>query len=260
MTRSKLICIDLDGTLLNKDKIVIEENKKSIVEALEKNNKVYIVTGRPYVFAKYIASSIDPRVGIVSFNGAVYHTDSDVITSLDEHGIKRIFQSIEGLDMHVMFKTIDHVFSNKTIPLEFEYKNLGMQTTIGFTNVHTHPIIKVLMLKGQVDDVLFENLALKLGAHFEVSYYKNKGLELISKGSNKGVAVLALSKYLNITKEDIIAFGDDVNDISMFNVAGVSVSPSSANADIREKSSFVSLDANEASIAHALRHLNITTM
>lgn len=81
MTQSKLILMDLDGTLLNDAKEVIQEDREAIINALDSGHYVYIATGRPYLYAKAIASKIDSRLKIVCFNGAVYEHGSEVSIS-----------------------------------------------------------------------------------------------------------------------------------------------------------------------------------
>ena len=75
----KLICIDLDGTLLDSDQNVSIRNKQSLIRALDQGILIYFVTGRPYAFTKHIAESIDERIQVVSSNGATYELDGTMI-------------------------------------------------------------------------------------------------------------------------------------------------------------------------------------
>ena len=63
--RYKLICTDMDGTLMGKGFEVSEENIKALKEAMEKGIKVALVTGRPYNAMKYFTSVLGDDIYIL---------------------------------------------------------------------------------------------------------------------------------------------------------------------------------------------------
>ena len=61
---------------------------------------------------------------------------------------------------------------------------------------------------------------------------------VVSNEASKGIAVLKLSKYINVSKENIIAIGNDNNDISMFKVAKISAAVSNSTKKALENAKY----------------------
>lgn len=257
MTANKIIFTDLDGTLLNDDKNVSEKNRLALIKALDLGHIVYIATGRPYKYAQHIANQIDPRVKTVSFNGAVYETDRLVIYPIANDKYKDLKDSISKYALRPFYKTIDELYYDGSMPASFEYDHLGMASIEGINQSFNKELIKVLVIQQEVSKQDTENLIEQLSENFSVSYYPDKGFELTEKGLDKGSAVAKVTEYLNIDKKNIVVFGDDVNDLSMFAQAGLSIATENANEVIKKQSDFISLDCNESAIAYGLKHFKI---
>ncbi len=76
----KLICIDMDGTLLNNKHEISERNKEAIKKATERGVKVAVTTGRLFTSAKYYAGLLGVKTPIISCNGAfIREKDEDKI-------------------------------------------------------------------------------------------------------------------------------------------------------------------------------------
>ena len=74
------------------------------------------------------------------------------------------------------------------------------------------------------------------------------------KGINKGTAVIDLSKHYNIPLSDIMVLGDDINDIEMLKVAGLSVVMDNASEEIKKLGNYITSDNNSDGVAKALMH------
>lgn len=68
----RLICIDLDGTLMSQDGQISQRNQQALKKCLLMGDIVYFVTGRPYCFAKSLALTVDSGIGVVAGNGSCY--------------------------------------------------------------------------------------------------------------------------------------------------------------------------------------------
>ena len=65
------------------------------------------------------------------------------------------------------------------------------------------------------------------------SWFNN--VEIMHKGVNKGEALKALINYLGIDKDEVIAFGDNYNDLPMLELAGIGVVMGNANDEVKKK-------------------------
>jgi Cof subfamily protein (haloacid dehalogenase superfamily) len=77
-------------------------------------------------------------------------------------------------------------------------------------------------------------------------------LEILPKGINKANALEMLLKEVGAEREELMAFGDGYNDISMIEYAGMGVAMSNGNELIKEKADYVAPSNDEGGIAHVL--------
>lgn len=77
----------------------------------------------------------------------------------------------------------------------------------------------------------------------------------MAKDVSKGNAIKALCKRLQISLEEVIVFGDSLNDKSMFEVAGYSIAMGNASDELKNLADKVTLDNNSGGILHELRNL-----
>ncbi len=97
----KLICIDMDGTLLNNKHEISERNKEAIRKATERGVKVAVTTGRLFASAKYYAGLLGVKTPIISCNGAfIREKDEDKViyeSVLNEDQLDRIYDVIKNM-------------------------------------------------------------------------------------------------------------------------------------------------------------------
>ena len=82
------------------------------------------------------------------------------------------------------------------------------------------------------------------------SWFNN--VEIMHKGVNKGEALKALINYLGIDKDDVIAFGDNYNDLPMLELAGIGVVMGNANDEVKEKGDYITAKNTEDGVAKAI--------
>lgn len=115
----KLICIDMDGTLLNEKHEVSEFDKEMIKRATEIGVKVAITTGRIFANARMYSNIIGVKTPIIASNGAyIREPDKDDViyqSTLSESQIKKIISIVRKYDFPVYMNTFDTVISEKIV-------------------------------------------------------------------------------------------------------------------------------------------------
>ena len=79
------------------------------------------------------------------------------------------------------------------------------------------------------------------------------GLEIVNRGNSKGNRLAEWVAHRGLTLEQVIAFGDNHNDISMFQQVGLGVAMGNAAAEIRQQAHFVTGSNDDDGIAAALQ-------
>ncbi|SHH59763.1 hypothetical protein SAMN02745196_00907 [Clostridium collagenovorans DSM 3089] len=267
----KLICIDMDGTLLVDTQKVSEENKKAIKEAINKGVHVAITTGRLYGCAKLYSDSIGLKTPIIASNGAfIGDVNGDTIfeNPLSQDNIRDFLRITSKYDLFSYLTTNSNILSFKEVPEDHMYKVLNkslkkddqiiFHTLDNINSVydfHDENILKgVCVEKSDFCKLNKAKEELKsCSSDLEIVSSWNNNFEVMKKGSSKGEAVKQLSKFLNINKEEVMCIGDSENDLSMIQYAGIGVAMGNASDEVKSKAQYVTDTNVNSGVAKAIQ-------
>ena len=266
----KMIGLDLDGTLLDSNKVFSDYSRQVIAEALRWGVVVLPATGRP-------ASGI-PRE-VMEFPGIRYALTSNGARVLDMQEGKVLYERLISYDSG---KRLLEILKKYDALLEIYYEG------IGYANEEDLKIVKrymssppmadyILNTRRPVKDVcgmyhmehrpvdkiqaLFVSQEEKRAAFAEVkekvpelavcgALFNN--LEANAKEARKGIALIKLGEILGISKDEIMACGDGSNDIEMIREAGLGVAMSNSIDEVIEAADYVTLSNDEDGAAKAI--------
>ena len=283
----KLVAIDLDGTMLNSYGMVTENTKQAIKNTINKGTEVIIASGRPIDSIKTIAKEIGSENYFIAGNGAlIYDIKKDeiiyekfmnkqkvleIIKICEENSISyNIYTEktiiAKGLKYNVLYyykenlKKEENKKTNITIVEDvYEYiKNLENEkflkiTVCDETKSVFNSIIRKLRTVEDIDvlDVLhMSRKMIKQGTEdVPIEYYYT---EISLKDVDKWNAIEYLANKMNISKDEIIAIGDNINDKEMIENAKVGIAMGQSTPVITEIADIVTLNNNEDGVAKAL--------
>ncbi len=259
----KLVCIDMDGTLLNKNHVVSEENKKALKRATELGVNIAISTGRIFASAKIYANVTGIKAPLICSNGAyVREKDSDEIlfkSVLNEEVLNSIYNIIKKHNLLAYFDTPYGIISDTKIPENDSHRIMNElvnnEDKIKFYefsdfkeafNLYKNDILKAIIIEtknsSKIDEIKGEVESLK--EDIDIVHSWNGAIEVMAKGTSKGEAVKLIAKRLNIKKEEIMCIGDSENDLSMLKEAGFAVVMGNAEDSVKKYADYVT-DTNE---------------
>lgn len=271
MNNYKLIVTDMDGTVLGGDHKITEENMRALKEADERGVKVVFATGRFHDSAKEHVTFLEEVMPIVSSNGAIikHPITNEVLycNSIDKDISLKIVETLDNLDLSYQIYTDNEILQKykteeEKIKMQDFIKNtFSDKTEIVFKKDLKKDIKDLNILKFNVVD--FERPLLMKEARKEVEKIEglevtsswNDNVEIMNAGSSKGSAVKFLCELLNIDKEEIIAFGDNYNDISMLEYVGMGVAMGNAEEDVKKIASYITESNTESGVAKAIDDL-----
>lgn len=264
MTDTFLIAVDLDGTLLNKDKFISKDTKQALLDAQKCGHKVVIATGRPYRASQMYYQELSLDTPVVNFNGAfvhhpldkewgVFHVPLELDTALD------IIDTCEAFQVkNIIVEVMDDVY----LKYHDEYVAEAFQEgnpTLKFGDLHhlLHDNPTSLLIHPQDDHVRELRRALEK-VHAEVIEQRTWAapwnlIEIVKKGLNKSVGLRRIAEHYNIPKERIIAFGDEDNDLEMIEYAGHGVAMGNAIDELKNIADSVTQSNDENGIPAYLR-------
>ena len=283
----KLIAIDLDGTLLNSYGQISEKNKLTLQMAQKKGIKIVLASGRSTSSVKNLANEIGNNNYIICGNGSlIYDLQKEEIIYdkfIDKKKALKIIEICEQNSIYynvytenmVIAKTLSNnvLFyhqenankpdSKKTkinlIENIYEYvQNLENGNILKFTisdksNIIFNSIIKKFREIKNIDVLDVAHMSRKMikSGTEEVSleYYYT---EITSENVDKWNAISWLADKLNITKEEIMTIGDNVNDKMMIENAGMGIAMGNSAPYIQEIADKVVASNNEDGVAQAV--------
>lgn len=239
-----LIAIDLDGTTLNNQSQLTAETIKTLRAAAHAGHIVSIITGRPYRIAQRIYDQIGIKTPMVNFNGALAHIphehwDKEYDVELTrELALDLLAQHKQlGIDT-ITVENKFHVWANHAsnhLP-EFLPNHLAKNQLLTASNLDANPI--ALTIEYQPDHVqeIIKAVNEKYGDYVEPRVWGGQYhiLELIHRGTHKESGMYYIAKQYNISKDNIIAFGDEHNDLEMLDAAGRGVAMQNAIPAIKK--------------------------
>ena len=242
----KAVFLDLDGTLLTDDKMVSEENKKAIKYVQSKGGIACICSGRQKDAVKAYKEISGCDKYIICSNGTqIYdcekdeelfscNLEKDICNTLAQYIIEnRLYIRIEtsfcryvnSKDYFVKYEII--LDSNEEL-FEIINKNNILQVTIGTKTEEDMKKVIEFVENLKRTDIKIENVY-PPDEHAAKAWSAN----IINNNASKGNAIYGLCKYLKIDIEDVIAMGDDSNDISMMKTVGLGVAMGNAGDDVK---------------------------
>ena len=259
----KLIAIDMDGTLLNGDKTISEENYSAIQKAKKAGVKIVLATGRPLNgIKKYLShlNLINEDDYAVTFGGAVVqNTQSEKFISRYLLGLtdwNYLFALSQDLKVNIHTLTENSCITpkvNKYSTKEVTINNIplivdnptNMKQNISFVKIMfiDEPEILEEAIKKLPKDIFDKYTIVRSTPYF---------LEFLNINANKGLAVETLAKSLNIKQEEVICIGDAGNDTHMVEYAGLGVAMENAFPELKKIADFITLSNENHGVAHVI--------
>lgn len=264
----KAICLDLDGTLLNKESKISEANKESLRKQIKKKKKIFLVTGRPYCYAKYQAREIDEEVKVISFNGACYEMKNEIVEyEIDSNSIQAIINIVEKYHAHAFFKAKENIYTHEAYDQRFVYDAYLKLNTFPLCQSYNELTFDDLrrkvkhILKVLIYDFNIENLN-KIRSelnqfNLSVTSSNSVSVDIMNIQADKGKAIKEVMKESNISLDDVIAFGDSENDLPMVEVCGKFIAMGNATEDLKKKAYDVTKSNDEDGISWYLENMSM---
>lgn len=235
----KLMVSDLDETLVGHDGKASAANVAAIRAAAELGVKFVPNTGRNFASVQTLLQDIgtyqQPNEFVISYNGGavIENAGNEIVLSNQmpyEHG-EMLFQLMAAhpeVSVHVYSLNHLYVYNARQDDLDYvasrgvEYR---VMPDTDFTRFRDKHIMKVIFMNPDIEvrHAIAEEIYAQVKDWADLTYSSGRYAEFNSKGVNKGSATLALADRLGIKPEEIIAFGDNSNDLPMLKVVGMPV-------------------------------------
>lgn len=256
-----LICTDLDGTLLRKDKTISEENVRAIEYFKSEGGRFTFITGRMHYFLQEMYDAINPNAplgcgnggGVYDFPGGKYIWTRNLSPSAIELAgdiVKHIGDM--GLQLTTFEKTY---FCGENEEMENFRQRMNLPNLYcALTDMH-EPLSKIVFCH---PDKRMIALTMKLleshpmADEFEFIQSEDTICEILPKGISKGSALPKIAEAVSVDMNRVLAVGDYDNDISMIRAAAVGVAVGNACSELKAVADRVTVTNEEHAIARII--------
>lgn len=259
----KLIASDIDETIIRHDQIVPERNKEAIKQAIDKGVIVMLATGR----GPYEIFDIPEQAGVIADDRFVICCNGAVIMNLETKEIvdvvdmdfsyaRNVFNFAYENNLTFYIYTLDNKYglnlTDETIVAE-KHINIIESDNIDFLENET--ILKVIIKNENMNflQALEVDVAKITNYELEITYSSNMYMEINARGVNKAVALKKVCNHYNISMKDVLAIGDNYNDVAMLEAAGTSVAVKNARLQVKESADYITVhDHNGGAVGEAI--------
>lgn len=242
MNVKKMIVTDLDGTLLKDDKSISKYTCEIMGKVREQGHKLVIATARPLRAANRFLEVLDIDAGIYH-NGALINVEGKKINSFQIENPKRIVDLIlqQYPNTNVAVESDDVLYSN--FDAERLWPGNGyVYTKTNFSEIEDKTADKIIIEVSSYEDMKkYENCLIK---DLYIQLSENKIGMIMKRNATKSNAIKYLAELFNVEIENVIAFGDDYNDIDMLQSCGTGVCVENGVDEVQKNADII-CDTNE---------------
>ena len=272
MNDIKLLALDIDGTILTREKKLTERTRAAIESAADSGIAIALVTGRPFYGIPDELMSLKGLGYVICSNGAVM---TDLIrnkclrtANLDPEPAMEIIGLLRALDL-VYAAFVDGVGYCELEPFQRHLgmiDNPGIETYIRKSRRITYDMEGVIRsAKNGVENIWFIahdqterdelNREIKKKWTVRTVLTGKVDVEIGSPEADKGLALSNLSNYLSVDRRDIMAIGDNDNDVGMLKSAGIAVAMGNADDAVKRIADIITDDNNADGAAIVIEQL-----
>lgn len=268
----KLVAIDMDGTLLNRNNEISETNKNILKVITEMGIQVVISTGRLFTSARYYAKKLGLITPIIACNGAYvceYHRNNVLYERpLKTMDIKNVIELLENNNMYYHFYDNENFYTKELKYNSLKYYNWNkkqkkgdkinievLKNPLEFIIDEKPTVYKIVVMDKNSDKLNYISKKLINNRNIEVVSSMTKSFDIMDKGVSKGETLRELCKIFSINSDEVIAIGDNHNDISMIKYAKTGIAMGNGEKEVKEMADIVTDTNDNDGVGKALKEL-----
>ncbi|MDT8068202.1 MAG: Cof-type HAD-IIB family hydrolase [Terriglobia bacterium] len=271
----RLIAIDIDGTLLDPRFQVSTANLETLARAHNQSIEVVLVTGRRHTFALPVANALGFEVTLISSNGAVTRSSNGELfhdDPLPADVALRLLQYMSGFRSNTVL-TFDREGKGAIVIESADELNLSIQKwmeknaqwidrVIPLEDAITEDPIQ-MMFCGSISRMMAAQKTLiecEFAGEFTVlrTQYDHRNLcmlDVLNQGCSKGHALERWATHRGFTRDEVMAIGDNFNDVEMLQFAGLPVLMGNACDELKQNGWTLTLGNDESGVAWAVEKI-----
>ena len=271
---TRLVAIDVDGTLLDGRGQVPAANLAALHEAAARGIHLVVVTGRSYPFVLPAVASLPDPLTLVVYNGAVARArggETILRRTLDPEVAQRVLAQTRGWRSATTVQ-FDRADAGQTLYDQLSWDHPNRRGYYEKVRRHVSQVDDLEAAVRGADPVQvafngptadMRRLEDELMAHADraalsvaATHYPARDFSLVdvnAAGASKGGTLAAVAAHLGVARADVFAIGDNHNDIDMLQWAGTAVVMGNAEPEVLGLGLPITASNDDAGLADALQ-------
>lgn len=275
----RLVASDIDGTIIGESNKITNRNLKAIHDMKDSNIDFTICTGKPYCMVKNFCEDLQASYGIFGNGNQIIDlkTGKEIYRkTLSMEDVRFCFSLAKKENLHIHLYTENEVITPELLYMDlrnFVLKDSIYHSDLNFKivpNIEEYiekykPTVFKLVISSPYNLI---DLKTKLDKEKKLSIYRitksnqykdkiiNKEyeyLDITPSNTNKSEALATLSKYLELSSSEVMAIGDNLNDIDMIQNFGIGVAVANAYDDVKKVATYTTInDVENSGFAEAV--------
>lgn len=255
----RLLAIDLDGTLLHPSHLITPRTMDVLQRAIASGMYVVIATGRVPYSIQAVLGELAINAPMITSNGAtIIDTRTNTIVAqqlVPEQHILAVLAAARALDLHFCYYTHDYLYAEQVLYTgqNWYLADVPVRLVPDITEVYPQPCIKIGAY-GEAQTLREKRLELerRFAGQLYITQTADRWLEFLHPEVSKANALRTIARQLDIQPSEIMAFGDNHNDIEMLRFAGLGIAMGNAHEEVRAVADYVTLTNYEDGVADAV--------
>lgn len=276
MSQFKVIIMDVDGTLFSSKKSIMPKTREILLKAQANGTKLILASGRPTTGLLALGKELemDKNHGLyVSYNGSKV-VDAQTMETLFNEPLsvaegKAVLEHLKQFEVYPMIDKDNYMYVNNVFAppitwrggtidiIQYESRGGGFllcekEDLADFIDYEVNKILTAgdpAYLQEHYR-AMMEPFKDTLSCMFTADFY----FEFTANGIDKAKALDSVLKPMGYTQEQMIGFGDGMNDLTMVKYAGTGVAMGNAVKDLKEIAQYITATNDEDGIAKAIEH------
>ena len=268
----RLVASDIDGTIIgNTSNTITKANLNAIQDMKNSNVNFTICTGKPYAMVKKFCENLQANFGIFGNGNQIINLKTGEEISrktLTQEEVDFCISLAKKNKLHVHLYTENEVITPQLLYMDL--RNFQLKESIYYTDLNfkivsnieqyvkeNHPVVLKLVISSPlnlqvVESKLIEKTNLTVYRIEKRNQYRDKIInkeyeyvDITSHQTNKKSALETLTKYLKLSSSEVMAIGDNLNDIEMIQNSGIGVAVANAYDEVKKVASYTTINNAE---------------
>lgn len=269
----RLVASDIDGTIIGESNQISSQNRKAIQDMRKSNIDFTICTGKPYAMVKNFCKDLNASYGIFGNGNQIIDlkTGKEIFRkTLTQEEVTACMKLAKRESLHLHMYTENEVITPKLMYMDlrnFILKDSIFHSDLNFKVVPNleeymekqRPTVFKLIISSpsslaNLQEEINRKMAVTIYRVTKTKEYKDRiinkeyeYLDITPSKTNKSEALATLSKYLEVSTEEVMAIGDNLNDIDMIRNSGIGVAVANSYDAVKAVATYTTVNSVENS-------------